>query len=272
MRLNKIARRLLSGLRRHIRKLTYYDEYRDAMMRLERRSELEELGSIVGAIGHDISTPLASMGAVILRTRHRFQSNDDIQIAMNKLEDERQRIGEVIRMVTYVRGDAKYFEGAMGKVSVLEVLHRSIKSLKATTDTSAIYFKVDGRDIFIKAYRPMLEQAFINLLKNAVESIKNSERQHGLIVATVRPDPQTRRRVRIEIVDNGRGISPEKLSESRALPDTGKQIKNIKGLGLSIVRRIIDIHRGDLSFESEQGGGAKALLTFPTWGGLLDSV
>jgi signal transduction histidine kinase len=260
-----LIRGLLNGLRMRMRKLTYDDEYRDAMMRLEQRSELEELGSIVGSIVHEISTPLASMGTIIHQTQLRFKSNSEIQKAMDKLEYERKRIGEALRTVTYLRGDAEYFERAMEKVSVLEVIHHSIKSLKATADISAIHLKVNGRDIFIKAYRPMLERAFINILKNAVESIRNAERQHGLIVVTVRPDPQTRRQVRVEIADNGHGFFPEKFSEGRALPNTGKQLQKIKGVGLFMVKRIIDIHRGDLSIASAQGGGAKVFLTFPTW-------
>lgn len=265
MGLNKIIRGLLDGLRMRIRKLTYYNEYRDAMMRLERRSELEDLGSIMGSIEHDIKTPLASMSVIISRTRHEFQSNSKIQIAMDKLEYERNRIGAIVRTVTHLRGDAEYFERWMEKVNVLEVVHRSIRSLKATTDTSAIYFKIDGRDIYIKAHPLTLEQAFVNLLKIGVESVLDTEHGHGGIVLTVRPNSETRRRVSIEIVDNGRGLSPERLSEVRAQLGAGKQSRNIKEMTLLIAKKIIDIHRGDLSIESAQGDGAKVLLTFPTW-------
>jgi signal transduction histidine kinase len=102
-----------------------------------------------------------------------------------------------------------------------------------------------------------LEQAFVNLLLNALDSIGDQGR---LTVETFRDDgdcPQ----LRVLISDTGAGISPAHMGRIFEPFFTTKPAGT--GLGLVITRRIVQEHRGELSMDSSQGKGTTIRIRIP---------
>jgi signal transduction histidine kinase len=101
-----------------------------------------------------------------------------------------------------------------------------------------------------------LEQVFINLLLNAAQAIEG--------VGTVRVRTLLKGGlVCVEIMDTGKGISPENLNKIFDPFFTTKPVGKGTGLGLSVSYDIVKQHRGDIVVESEPGRGTKFTIFLP---------
>ena len=116
--------------------------------------------------------------------------------------------------------------------------------------------KSSDRQITISGNLLMLKQLFLNLVKNAVESVGTSR---GKISISIEEDDS---QAVIEIADNGRGIPSEDLDKIFEPFYTSKAATNT-GLGLSLCREIVEKHRGTISIQSEVGKGTSVILRFP---------
>jgi signal transduction histidine kinase len=118
-----------------------------------------------------------------------------------------------------------------------------------------------------------LQQAFVNLLLNALEAMG----ENGVLMvateiapadtATASGDPLRKERIRLTIQDNGIGIPPENMERLFEPFFTTKP--NGTGLGLAITRRIIQDHGGVISVESTPGKGTAFNIVFPVPGNML---
>lgn len=107
-------------------------------------------------------------------------------------------------------------------------------------------------DIFLDANPGELVQVWVNLIKNACESIHGNGQRNGQITVKTTKDGA---RALIEITDNGPGI-PTELMPQIFQPNVTTKIEGLSfglGLGLSIVQRIVDNMRGSVSVESKPG-------------------
>jgi len=103
----------------------------------------------------------------------------------------------------------------------------------------------------------MITDAFINIIRNAVEAIENN----GKITVSLRYAYETRQSIVVEITDNGSGINEEDMPHIFNPFFTRKNYGT--GLGLSLVKKIIDIHQGTIDIFSKKNEGTKALIILP---------
>jgi signal transduction histidine kinase len=111
----------------------------------------------------------------------------------------------------------------------------------------------------IACYPNRLNQVFMNLLVNAVQSISGK----GEIRVQTRLENH---QIKVSISDSGSGIKPEHMERIFDPGFTTKGVGVGTGLGLSISSRIIQDHRGSISVESELGKGTTFLISLPLEG------
>jgi len=110
--------------------------------------------------------------------------------------------------------------------------------------------------------RNRLEQAFLNLLKNAVDAMPDKGREERLMVEARQRGPV----VEIRISDTGRGI-PEHQQEKIFDPFfTTKEVGKGTGLGLFVTHEIIEEHGGTVTVQSREGEGTTFVVTLPAEG------
>jgi two-component system nitrogen regulation sensor histidine kinase NtrY len=102
----------------------------------------------------------------------------------------------------------------------------------------------------------LLNQLMINILNNAIDALKNSE--HKKIVISV--SENTLGRIKISVSDNGKGIPPEEIEKIFIPFYTTKE--NGSGIGLSLSRKIMRLHRGSISVFSQPNEQTKFVLSF----------
>jgi len=100
----------------------------------------------------------------------------------------------------------------------------------------------------------MLEQAFINIYQNAIDAMDDG----GKLTISAR---QTNGRVFVEVRDNGCGISSEDIPHIFNPFFTKKKYGT--GLGLTQIKKIMDLHQSTIEISSKEGKGTSVTMTFP---------
>ncbi len=244
--------------------------------KLQSKNQLEELGALAASIKHDINTPLATMGFEISALKEKYTHDLRIIRRLERLEESMERIYSIVKIVDVIRGDRAFYDRdrLMNKVSMMEIVHRAIraiknerKDLKQQNAKSSI--KVEGRDVYVRGYIPMLEQVVVNIIKNGLEAIEEAGRERGVIRIKVGiaelPLQKYWHWAKVEIEDNGVGIPEENFNELTTLFTTKGDRKPNSGIGLFISRKIVDIHEGSISFESKLGEETIVTLLLPEW-------
>ena len=114
----------------------------------------------------------------------------------------------------------------------------------------------------IDAYISELNQVWTNLINNAAYTLKKKYGDTGGAVLEVKTYDKGNS-VYIEISDNGEGIRPEHLSKIWDPFFTTKEQGEGSGLGLGIVKNIINKHKGEIKLESMPGEGTRFIIRLP---------
>ena len=111
-------------------------------------------------------------------------------------------------------------------------------------------------DLILEADTNLVEQVLINLMVNAIEAIKDTQDPHIVLSATRSPN----QKVIIKIADNGSGI-PEDVLDKIFIPFFSTK-KSGSGIGLSLCKQIMMLHKGNVQVQSTEGEGTVFSLLF----------
>lgn len=235
-------------------------EERLALARHVRHSEkMAAIGQLVAGLAHEIGAPLHVIrGRADLlgrRTAHSENESRDLRIIVEQID----RITGIVRSLLDF---ARLREPHLEEVDVGEVLAGVCELLATETHRAEIGVERSGAQVaVVRGDRDQLQQVFLNLLLNAVQALQGCEAPKEVDI-----DVQTdQRSVQVRISDSGPGIpqaSWERVFEpffTTKLDGTGT------GLGLTVVRRILEEHGGTVQLESVPGRqGATFMVVLPT--------
>jgi len=103
-----------------------------------------------------------------------------------------------------------------------------------------------------------LERVLINLIRNSIEALKGKKKDKKITLQI----EKKKTKVRFSLSDNGRGI-PEDIRESLFEPFVTKHTSGGTGLGMAIVKQIIESHKGEITFETRAGEGTTFVFNIP---------
>lgn len=231
------------------------EELQAAQSRLIEAERLAAIGELSAAVAHGIRNPLAGIKAAAqfanleLPPEHPLRENiSDIIGEANKLE---ARIRELLDF-------AKPFEPRPAPCAVPDIIAGALTSLRPQLNAQHITVVTDCDPALPKAVLDyaQIEQVLLALLSNAVEAMP----QGGRLAVAARPADQGRR-VQIEVADNGPGIPIEQQQRVFKLFFTTKSSGT--GLGLAVVKKIIERHGGTIVLDSAAGQGTRFLIELP---------
>lgn len=232
----------------------------------QRKAEERRL-DFYSIIAHDLRSPLTS---IQLRTDAILRGRRGI-LPAELLGDIRKIESNIRSLVAMINDflDLARFEGAGYKISaepigLCELVRTSVDDFRPLADASALSLAVDAPEgeLTVRGDRGRLMQVLSNLIGNAIKFTAPG----GHIVARVEAAPGG---VRVSVVDNGPGIAADLLPSLferyvRAI-DTQHQVAGT-GLGLMIVREIVQAHGGAVGVESEPGSGSTFWFRLPATG------
>jgi PAS domain S-box-containing protein len=219
---------------------------------LARIGRLTLIAQMVDTVAHRLSQPLAAIanyaGAAL--TLHATGRLDDTQLddILRQISRQAQRGGEQLDKLRELnRGDHpdRSALDANGLVqSALELLGNQLKRLHIVVEQ-----RLTPDLPSILGCRIELQQALVHLLVNAMESLATTRKQTRRLYLATGCDPAAKR-VRIAVGDNGPGIPSE--SKSQIFDAWTSSKPNTLGLGLAVVRHIVEHHNGQVGVADRQ--------------------
>ena len=221
--------------------------------------KLASLGTFVAGIAHEMNNPLTAITAYGDYLRRAFKRGEATPDAGDKL-DNIVYAGERIQgFVQSLLGFARPVSGVRPDLDLNGVIRDSVRLCQYDLKKVQVEVEVDLAEELppVAGIEAELQQVFINLITNAAHAAPKEGAK--LRIASARGDDG----VRVTVGDNGHGIAPEVLPRIfEAFYSTKAEGKG-SGLGLSIVKRIIDHHAGQIDVQSEIGVGTTFTIEIP---------
>ena len=206
---------------------------------------LEEKDRMLGAIGHDLRTPLAA-----LRVRIESVEDDDDRARMADTIDEMNRtLDDILSLARLGRPSEQATE--VDLAALVDAVVADFRDLGAPIEFA------EAERLTMRLRPSLMRRAIRNLIENAVK-------YGGGATVHLRSDART---VEIAVCDTGPGIPPERIAEvfeafTRIEGSRNKETGGI-GLGLALARAIVREARGDIRLENRPEGGLAATITLP---------
>lgn len=236
-----------------------YASFNQMAVRLAKQETIRQ--QFISDVSHEFQTPLTAISgfATILKNENltdeqRKKYADIILFNSNRLS----HLSKNMLQLTLLDGE----DTALDKTEfpLIEQLNRVIEmeDNAALSKDIEIEFIHPKKEFIIEADESRMEQVWINLLSNAIKYTN----EHGVVTVEVRRTP-TELQVRFE--DTGVGMSQDAIShifERFYRQDKSRTIEG-NGLGLSIVKRIIDLHHYKIDVESQEDVGSVFTVYIP---------
>lgn len=224
--------------------------------------KLAALGSLVSGVAHEVRTPLVYIqnGAAVLRRRLDRamdgpidpKARSEAATALQEIEEGVERVHRLVRdLARYTRLPVNELE----PTHLNEVIGDALRLWHATHRGASVTVSAQlTPTALLRLDRSKVQQLLLNLLQNAAEAMPSG----GRVVVCTEALPQG---ARLVVTDDGVGIS-EDVRARMFEPLFTTKVEGM-GLGLSICRRIVELHHGTIACESAVGRGTTFLVTFP---------
>jgi len=223
---------------------------------IQYSAQLAALGQVTAEVAHDIKNPLHAMVIRVAYLRERLASPPpDIVRSLDVLESEIQRAASVVDRFTEMVYPS---ELAREPVDVNAVLQELATLLQAEWQAKSVVLSVQATPDLptVKGDEQMLRRAFMNLILNACQAMP-----HGGPV-DILAEPENESLLKVTIRDAGVGIPSEDVERVFKMYYTTKA--DGTGIGLALVRRVVDLHHGSIEFLSTIGQGTSVIVRLPT--------
>ena len=220
---------------------------------LVHMSRLTALGEMASALAHELNQPLSAIANYMKGSRRLLENQSDdraamIREALDKAAEQSLRAGQIIRRLRdfVARGESERRIESLTKL--LE--EASALALVGAKDRGVrVMFSLDPTLDAVLADKVQIQQVVLNLVRNAVESMEQSDRR-DLMIATERGADGM---AIVKVADTGTGIAPE-IANHLFQPFITTKSQGL-GVGLSISRTIVESHGGRIWVEPNPGGG-----------------
>jgi two-component system, NtrC family, sensor kinase len=235
-------------------------EVQNELINIER---IASLGKLSSSVAHEINNPLSGI-LVYTKLVHKKLVNENIDPEKKEsmlkhlklIEDETKRCGDIVKgLLDFSRKEQDDFETR----HLNEVLQDTYQLMSHPINIANINFIADfsAQHDLTWCSPNQIKQACIAIIVNASEAVTEGGE---IIFRTSNPDEDT---IRIDIADNGTGISPQDVPHIFEPFFTTKNHGAGIGLGLSIVHGIVQSHKGKIDLKSEPGKGTVISIILP---------
>jgi two-component system nitrogen regulation sensor histidine kinase NtrY len=236
----------------------------DDMTKLIAAQRQEAWKDVARRIAHEIKNPLTPIQLSAERLQRRFSSEitSDSETFQRCTETILRQVADIGRMVDSFSGFARMPAPRFGPVDITQTAREAVFDQRLSFADVTFDMEGDETPITVVCDGQLIGQAFTNVLKNAAEAIqtqrgKTGEPKVGRILLRVSQDEDS---AIVEVIDNGAGF-PAQDRNRLFEPYVTTRAKG-QGLGLAIVRRVVEDHGGSLVLSDAPAPGPGAMVRF----------
>ena len=218
----------------------------------------------IASVSHEFKTPLTSMGAIIERfLDEEVKDPDKAQEYYKILSHDSERLKRLVKNVLdFTKIEERKREYKLASTNIVELVRREVESFEKENKSDGVKVGIEINDDIppVLADEEAMSQALRNILDNAA---KFSGQEKKINVQIVRKGNS----VDIAVRDRGIGIPDNEQKRIFEKFYRGKQASSVSptgtGLGLTLVKHIMDAHRGNIIVRSQPGKGSCVSLILP---------
>ena len=222
---------------------------------LRRTERIAELGTLASGMAHEIGTP---MNVILGRAEYLLGrvKEETIQKGLQTIITQVERITKVMNQLLAF---ARRRSPERVPLVLRDVVEQSLEMFEQRFESARIEVKLDTDDRCpnIHADPDQLSQVLINLIMNAIHAMPDGG---SLRIAIASADDT----VKLTVTDSGHGIPADSLKKVFEPFFTTKEFGKGTGLGLTVVKGILEEHGGSIAVESQEGKGTTFTILLPT--------
>ncbi len=229
-------------------------------------TRVSTLGELAGSLAHELNQPLTAILSNV-QAAQRFMDQEPIDLAevreiLKDIVDDSCRASEVIRRI---RAFVKKEELELVRLDVGGVLRDVAQLVHSDAIVRGVHISVDIDDNLppVRGDKVQLQQLMLNLLINAFDAVSDRDALDRVVTAFAGLDREGM--IRVAIRDRGHGLTIDRLDRIFK-PFVTSKAQGL-GLGLSICRSIVEMHRGRLWAENNTDQGMTFYVALPAWSG-----
>lgn len=248
--------------------LRYSNEITEISESLEKmRSSLQDIqnrqNKFIMGLSHDLRTPIAVIkGYVEAITDRIITQPEDIKETMDLIGAKTEKLETMINsLINFMKMDSKEYRSTLVPSSIKSIITDFAKEAENSgrVFNRKITYSIElSKDYFIPLDQQLITRAFENLYSNALRYTKDGD----FISISAEDDSQN---IYIKFCDTGIGIEKKDLHNifDMFYRGTNSRREEGMGIGLSVVKNIIDIHNWKISVDSEKNVGTYFTITIP---------
>jgi signal transduction histidine kinase len=221
---------------------------------------------LLSVMTHEIMNSIAPISSLAETLKHRLQQSyaemnndsgalDDLELGIDTIK---KRSEGLLKFAQTYRNLNKITTPNLKKIYVGDIFENLSLLMQPTLQQKNIELEIvlKDTDILLEVDPNLIEQVLINLLVNAIEAVKDIDGPKIILSAYL----ASSKRTVLKVADNGSGI-PEELLDKIFIPFFSTK-KSGSGIGLSLCKQIMMLHRGNIHVQSAEGRGTAFLLQF----------
>jgi signal transduction histidine kinase len=228
-------------------------------------TESKAWSKLLNVMTHEIMNSVAPISSLADTLKNRLQSPDiaenlphsdleDIELGIDTIK---RRSEGLLKFTESYRSLNKITKLDLNKIMVRNIFENLNSLMTPTLEKKKIELEIILRDptLSIEADINLIEQVMINLLVNAIEAVKDREEPRITLTAEIQGG-----KTFVKVIDNGLGMPPE-LLDKIFIPFFSTR-KTGSGIGLSLCKQIMLLHKGNIQVQSTEGKGSAFILSF----------
>jgi two-component system nitrogen regulation sensor histidine kinase NtrY len=221
---------------------------------------------LLNVMTHEIMNSVAPISSLADTLKNRLQSPEIANsVQSSELEDLelgidtiKRRSEGLLKFTESYRSLNKITKLDLNKIMVRDLFENLNSLMRPTLEKKNIELEIILRDptLAIQADINLIEQVMINLVVNAIEAVKDREAPRIVLSGEI----QSNNKTLVKVTDNGLGMPPE-LLDKIFIPFFSTR-KTGSGIGLSLCKQIMLLHKGNIQVQSTEGKGSSFILQF----------
>ena len=228
----------------------------DLQIKISHVARLNAMGTMAATLAHELNQPLMAISNYLAGVRTEKGQAPDVARLVTAINGIRETSERALGIINRLRQLTRNRKPGWEHFNLPEAIDECVRLVRSSCSAMIIFDNQAPPDLVMIADRIMIQQVLINLLQNACEAMAGNG--PNVITISARQDGDG---ISVCLADTGPGVSLDAMASMFSWTVTWKD--EGMGIGLSICRTIIDLHRGRIWLEKSGPGGSEFRFTVP---------